>query len=184
LLVSASVASWCTTVIASLFAAGELSWSGVAAWNIVFPTMAGIHAIIGIGEGFITMLVLSAIVKTRPELLTDSSLQTQRNEHRPALLYGAVIVIGLLLLIAPFTSQLPDGLDRVAQSLGFETKKIDVHGFSSPFASYRFFGIGSPALSTIAAGLVGACVVCLLSFLVARVLLPREKNAHGTSSSF
>ena len=40
-LISASVASWCATVIASLFCAGELAWSGTTAWNIVFPTMAG-----------------------------------------------------------------------------------------------------------------------------------------------
>ena len=91
-LISASVASWCATVIASVFCAGELAWSGTAAWNIVYPAMVGIHAVIGVGEGLITMLVLSAIAKTRPELLTDTSIQTNRNENKPTLIYGAVIV--------------------------------------------------------------------------------------------
>jgi cobalt/nickel transport system permease protein len=183
MLISASVASWCTTVIAAVFCAGELSWSGVAAWNIVFPAMAGIHAIIGVGEGLITMLVLSAIAKTRPELLLKTSVQGTGKENTPALLYyGAMIVIAMLLFVAPFASRLPDGLDRVAQTLGFETKKIENLGFSTPLQEYRFFGIESPALSTIAAGVAGACIVFVFSFFLAGVLVPRKKTMNDSSS--
>jgi cobalt/nickel transport protein len=89
--------------------------------------------------------------------------------------YGPVIVIALLLLIAPFASQLPDGLDRVAQSLGFEIKKIDSQGFSTPLKDYRFFGIESPALSTTAAGVTGAIVVFAISYILAGILIPRKK---------
>lgn len=182
-LISASVASWCAVVIASVFCAAELAWSGTASWNIVFPAMAGIHAIIGVGEGLITMLVLSAIAKTRPELLTDKSIQKNGKENKPAIIYGAVLVIGLLLLIAPFASQLPDGLDRVAQSIGFETKKIQNQGFSTPLKDYRFFGIESPTLSTIAAGITGAGVVFVISFFLSGVLIPRKKNVRNSPSS-
>jgi len=183
-LISASVASWCAVVIASLFCAGELAWSGTAAWNIVFPAMAGIHAVIGVVEGLITMLVLAAIAKTRPELLTDTSIiQLNRKENKPALIYSAVIIIGMLLLVAPFASQLPDGLDRVAQSLGFETKKIENMGFSTPLKDYRFYGIESPVLSTIAAGITGAGIVFAISFLLAGVLIPRKKNAGNSPPS-
>ena len=177
-LISASVASWCATVIASIFCAGELAWSGSASWNIVFPTMAGIHAVIGIGEGLITMLVLSAVAKTRPELLTDTSIYIK--ESKPGFMYGTVIVIAFLLLIAPFASQLPDGLDRVAQSLGFEIKKIDNQGLSTPLNNYRFFGIESPAVSTIAAGVTGAIVVFAISFILARILIPRKKDVNNS----
>jgi cobalt/nickel transport system permease protein len=173
-LISASVASWCTTVIASVFCAGELAWSGIAAWNIVFPAMTGIHAIIGIGEGLITMLTLSAIAKTRPELLTDTAIRTNGKEYKPALMYSAVIIIGFLLFITPFASRLPDGLDHVAQSLGFESKKFDNQELSTPLKDYRFFNIESPALSTIAAGMCGAGVVFVISFLLARVLIPKK----------
>jgi cobalt/nickel transport system permease protein len=183
-LISASVASWCAVVIASVFCAGELAWSGTAAWNIVFPAMAGIHSVIGVVEGLITMLALAAIAKTRPELLTDTSIiQLNRKENKPVLIYGAVIVIGLLLLVAPFASQLPDGLDRVAQSLGFETKKIENMGFSTPLKDYRFYGIDSPVLSTIAAGLTGTGIVFAISFLLAGVLIPRKKNADNSPPS-
>ncbi len=182
-LISASVASWCAVVIASVFCAGELAWSGTAAWNIVFPAMAGIHAVIGIGEGLITMLVLSAIAKTRPELLTDKPMQANRKENKPAIIYVGIIIIGVLLLVAPFASQLPDGLDRVAQSIGFEAKKIENHGFSTPLKDYRFFCIESPTLSTIAAGVTGAGIVFAISFLLAGVLIPKEKNSSNLPSS-
>jgi cobalt/nickel transport system permease protein len=182
LLISASVASWCTTVIASVFCAGELSWSGIAAWNIVFPAMAGIHAIIGVGEGLITMLVLSAIAKTRPELLLKASGHGTRKENRPAFIYGVMIIVAMLLFVAPFASRRPDGLDRVAQTLGFETKKIENQGFSTPLQEYRFFGIESPALSTIAAGMTGACIVFVFSFFLAGVLIPRKKTTNDPSS--
>jgi len=182
-LISASVASWCTTVIASVFCAGELAWSGTAPWNIVFPAMAGIHAVIGVGEGLITMLVLSAIVKTRPELLTNTSIRSNRNENKSTLIYGIVIILGLILLIVPFASRLPDGLDRVAQSLGFESKKVANHGFSTPLKGYNFFGIESNALSTIAAGMSGAGIVFAISYLVAGVLVPRKKNADNSPYS-
>ena len=182
-LISASVASWCAVVIASLFCSGELAWSGTATWNIVFPAMAGIHAIIGIGECLITMLVLSAIVKTRPELLTDAFIHGNKKENIPTLVYGAVIVIGLLILIAPFASQLPDGLDRISRSLGFETKKIENIGFSTPLKDYRILGIESPALSTIIAGFTGAGIVFAISFFLTRILIPRKKNSNNSQSS-
>ena len=175
-LISASVASWCAVVTASIFCAGELAWSGTASWSVVFPAMAGIHAIIGFGEGLITMLVLSAIAKTRPELLIDESLKTNRKETKPALVYGAVIVIGLLLFVAPFASRLPDGLDRVAQSLGFETRKIESQGFAAPLKDYRFFGLESPELSTVAAGVAGAVMVFVISFFLSGVLIPRKEE--------
>jgi cobalt/nickel transport protein len=94
-----------------------------------------------------------------------------------------VIVIALLLLVAPFASQFPDGLDRVAQSLGFATKEIEHQGFSTPLKDYRFFGIESPTLSTIAAGITGAGVVFAISFILAGVLIPRKKNVDNSSSS-
>ena len=135
---------------------------------------------IGIGEGVITMLVLSAIFKTRPELLTEGPSHSK--EKTTAFVYGTVVVLAMLLLIAPFASRLPDGLERVAQALGFEFKKIDTYGFSTPLSNYRFFGIESPALSTIAAGVAGAVVVFVISYVLARVLIPGTKGANNSYS--
>ncbi|OHC07790.1 MAG: cobalamin biosynthesis protein CbiM [Planctomycetes bacterium RIFOXYD2_FULL_41_16] len=62
-------AAWCSLVLSATCCAVELSISGTAPLKIVLPAMAGIHAVIGIGEGFITIATLSLLTRVRPDLL-------------------------------------------------------------------------------------------------------------------
>jgi len=64
------LAGWLSVELAALMAAVELALSGTLAWQVVVPTMGGIHALIGIGEGSITVAVLAFLRVTRPDLLT------------------------------------------------------------------------------------------------------------------
>ena len=66
---AASFAAWLSTVMASVLCAGELAASGTVKWSVALPAMAGVHMLIGIGEGVITAMVLAAIAKVRPDLL-------------------------------------------------------------------------------------------------------------------
>ncbi len=68
-IIGAAVAAWFSVVIAASFCALELAISGLSPLRIVFPAMAGIHALIGIGEAIITVAVLSFIQKVRPDLI-------------------------------------------------------------------------------------------------------------------
>jgi len=68
--VSGFLAGWLSVVLAALSAAAELALSGTLAWQVVVPTMGGVHALIGIGEGLITVAVLAFLRVTRPDLLT------------------------------------------------------------------------------------------------------------------
>lgn len=61
--------AWCTTVLSSVCCAIELGISGTMPFKIVIPAMAGIHVIIGIGEGLITVATLNLLIKVRPDLL-------------------------------------------------------------------------------------------------------------------
>ena len=63
-------AAWLSVVVASLVAAFELAISGASPWGVVLPAMLGVHALIGIGEGLITVAVLAFLRATRPDLLT------------------------------------------------------------------------------------------------------------------
>ena len=69
-LASGFLAGWLSVELAALMAAVELALSGTLAWQVVVPTMGGIHALIGIGEGSITVAVLAFLRVTRPDLLT------------------------------------------------------------------------------------------------------------------
>lgn len=63
------VAGWVSILAAAVACAVELALSGTSPLSIALPAMAGIHALIGIGEGVITALVLSFVKATRPDLL-------------------------------------------------------------------------------------------------------------------
>lgn len=63
------VAAWSSIVLSAICCAIELGISGTVPLKIVVPAMAGIHAVIGIGEGFITIATLSLLIRVRPDLL-------------------------------------------------------------------------------------------------------------------
>lgn len=68
--IAAGAAAWAAIVLASLVCALELAVSGTSPLQVVVPAMTGIHAVIGIIEAVITVVVISAVIRTRPDLLT------------------------------------------------------------------------------------------------------------------
>jgi len=68
--VALAISSWLSIVMGASAAAIELAMSGTSPLMIALPAMAGIHAIIGIGEAVITMAAISLILKTRPDLIS------------------------------------------------------------------------------------------------------------------
>lgn len=68
-LVGAFVGAWSSVVIAAAACALELSVSGTIPLAAALPAMAGIHALIGIGEGLVTVAVMSLVMATRADLL-------------------------------------------------------------------------------------------------------------------
>lgn len=173
LLVAAAFGSWCSTVLAAICCALELASSGVARWSLLFPALAGVHMVIGLGEAAITALVLAAILKARPELLTPSPGSRPERPRRLAAV-GLAACLALLLFGLPFASSHPDGLERVATTLGFERRAAPAP-LAAPLDDYRLPGMGSAAAATSAAGLVGTLVVFALAQLLATALAPRAR---------
>jgi len=67
--VALTISSWFSIVMGASAAAIELAISGTSPLRVALPAMAGIHAIIGIGEAIITTAAISLILKTRPDLV-------------------------------------------------------------------------------------------------------------------
>jgi cobalt/nickel transport system permease protein len=67
--VASFAAAWLAVVAAASACAVELAISGTIPLAVVLPTMAAVHAVIGVGEGLITALALGALRATRPDLL-------------------------------------------------------------------------------------------------------------------
>ena len=138
--------------------------------------MTSVHALIGVGEGVITALVLAAVNVTRPELLQRESQRANSRSYTSFAIYGSIVIVGLLIFVAPFASPLPDVFEKVARFLGFEDRAVRQPLLSMPFAAYRFPGISSLRMSTVAAGAAGMLIVFILSVILAYVLYPNQKD--------
>lgn len=168
-LLAAGFAAWCSTMAAALACAAQLAASGVVAWGTVLAAMGGVHMVIGIGEAVITMLIVAVVVRARPELvmLAEPAEATGRGR---TLAYGAVLAIGSMVLVAPFASPLPDGLEHVAERFGFASRAVA--GQPAPLPDYTVTPLvdASPWLATVIAGGLGALVAFAVAWFVARAL--------------
>ncbi len=68
-MIGGGLAAWFTVVMGSVACAVELAISGTVPLRVALPAMAGVHAVIGIGEGLITAAVLALVLATRADLL-------------------------------------------------------------------------------------------------------------------
>jgi cobalt/nickel transport system permease protein len=165
-------AAWCSTVLASLTCAGELALSGTLAPAVVFPAMLGTHALIGIGEGLITSLVILTIARTRPDLLETETAPATRGTGWEFLAFGLVIALGLAIFVSPYACAWPDGLDKVAQQFGFEGRAATL--IKTWIPDYKMPGISSEGIATAIAGAIGTLIMFGLACVVGRVLVKKE----------
>lgn len=178
LVLASAFAAWCSTVLAASVCAGELALSGVAPWRTVFPGMAGVHMLIGLGEAAITACVLSAVARLRPELLSPPSSESageRRGPRAELVVLGLLVALGIALFLAPFASQLPDGLEALATQLGFASRAVETPVLAAPFPGYQPPGFAESGWGTAIAGVVGALIAFAFSALLARLLVPPER---------
>jgi cobalt/nickel transport system permease protein len=162
LFVGGFLAAWSSVEVSALGTALELSLSGTSPANIAIPAMGGIHALIGIGEGLITVGALAFLQSSRVDLLKTS--------RSPSAQGGLVWIMGLFLVIllavaSPLASRHPDGLMSVAAQYGFLSN--EQNPIYELIPHYLFPGIQNKSLSTILASLIGALIVFTVAVLVA-----------------
>ena len=165
-------AAWLSTVLAAMTCAGELAWSGTLPPEVVFPAMISVHALIGIGEGLITSLVILAIARTRPDLLEAENSPATRGAGIEFLAFGLVIALGLAIFVSPYACTWPDGLDKLAEKFGFA-------GHTATFIKtwipdYKMPGISSAGIATAIAGALGTLVMFGLAWGVGKILVRSE----------
>ena len=166
----AGIGAWIATMAAALFTALQLWLSGTTRLEIVVPAMLGVHALIGLGEALITMAALTYIEQTRPDLL---GIDNSKDAGGRGWIVAGILVSLIAIFISPLASGNPDGLEKVAQDLGFLNQ-----GLGSPYQilpDYTVPFFGETALSTVMAGIVGAVVIAGLIILIGRNL--RRKGA-------
>jgi len=170
-------AAWFAVVISSIATALELAISGTSPANIAIPAMAGIHALIGIGEGLITVGALVLIYAARPDFL---KVKENRGVSNNALWLGGLAIAIALAIAAPLASSNPDGLEKVAEQQGF--MDLANEPLYNIIPDYVFPGLSNEALATIIAGIVGALLVFAVVLFVAYTRRRAAQPQSRTSS--
>jgi len=173
-------AAWLSTVLASVTCAGELALSGTLPPGVVFPAMVSVHALIGIGEGLITALVILAIARTRPDLLETENVPGTHGTGLEFLAFGLVIALGLAIFVSPYACSWPDGLDKVAQKFGFEGHAATL--IKTWIPDYRMPGISSEGIATAIAGAIGTLIMFGLACIIGRLLVQGKDDSKSENT--
>lgn len=154
ILVSGFSAAWISVLLAALSVALQLAVSGTSPARLAIPAMAGVHALIGIGEGLITAGALAFILSVRPDLISQN--KSNLAESRFVWVVGFLLAVALVIA-APLASTRPDGLEMVAMQGGF-IDQVRAPLFEI-IPDYLIPGMANESLATIMAGLLGILII-------------------------
>lgn len=171
-LIAGFIAAWLSIEITALSVAIQLAISSTSPANLAIPAMAGVHALIGIGEGLITVGALAFLLSARPDLLQLS--EAPQVGSKLVWLVGLLVAVSLVIA-SPLASTNPDGLEWVAAQYGFLGSAQEPLYRILP--DYLFPGISNQALATIVAGILGIAIVFGVSIGVAYTR--RNRQASG-----
>lgn len=87
---------------------------------------------------------------------------------------GTLLFFILLIVLTLFSSSLPDGLEWVASRLGLVEQER--HLFSAPLADYVVSSRFSTALNQFLSAVIGAGIIILFLWVVARFTKRTHKN--------
>jgi cobalt/nickel transport system permease protein len=156
-------------------AAFSIEWlfgaSAPVAFDTVFGAMVGVHALIGIGEGLISALVIAAVLAARPDLVAGAADLDLADLSRPARVGTRTFVIGAFLssivvaaVVSQFAVDNPDGLEKVAEDEGFISSARDHALDSSIFADYATSGVDNATVSLAVAGVAGVLITLAVGY--------------------
>ncbi len=127
----------------------------------VLIAMVSSHLLIGLGEGIITALIVSLLLRVRSDLIYIKTNTDKKNSMSS--FYGLFIFLLLCLtLITPYASSSPDGLESVASDFGFS----EGSGIVLLLDDYGISGLNNDFLSTALSAVLGVVVVIGVSNIV------------------
>ena len=137
----------------------------------VLLAMVTTHFIIGFGEGIITALIITLLLRVRPDLIYAYE-RSDENTTKVSF-YGLFIILILLLsLITPFASSSPDGLESVAEEFGF----TQTDGIVLLLDDYGISAVNNNFISTVLSALLGVVILAIMFNLI----ISRRKSGKNS----
>jgi cobalt/nickel transport system permease protein len=174
--VGAMLGAFAATVCGAALVAAWLSLSGLYPLRGILPVMLVTHVAIGLLEAALTGAILVTLLKWRPDLAPGIGAGSA--ERRPVALGIGILGVALAVaaFVAPFASSLPDGLDRTAQTLGFEGRARAL--WPAPMPDYGLPWSGLAVVAPAVTGLAGTLAVAVLAWTISRSLASRDDASH------
>ena len=154
---SMGFAAWVSVMIAALACSIELALSGTIPFSKVIVAMLGTHAVIGVGEGLITVAVCSV-------LGMEPIRTSQKKSVAIPLIASGIIAI----MLSPFASGFPDGLEWIAGKYHFLNENAPT--FVTPLSDYSVSFMKNEVLSTSLAGVLGVAISFMVAFVFMRIV--------------
>ena len=137
----------------------------------VLLAMVTTHFIIGFGEGIITALIITLLIRVRPDLIYAYE-RSDENTTKVSF-YGLFIILILLLsLVTPFASSSPDGLESVAEEFGY----TQTDGIVLLLDDYGISAVNNDFISTVLSALLGITVLAIMFNLI----ISRRKSGKNS----
>jgi cobalt/nickel transport system permease protein len=165
LLVAAALAAYGSTAVVGGAVAVELAFSGIVPAGPALLVVGGSHAIVGLAEAGLTVMILAGVARSRPELLARAAAPRARTRR---LAWGAAVAALTLAILAVYVgSSRPDALEAATARLGLGGTG---GGFDAPLADYTA-PIGGPWV----AAALGVLVVFALAWGIATLATARRR---------
>ncbi|MBU1084469.1 MAG: energy-coupling factor ABC transporter permease [Candidatus Omnitrophota bacterium] len=159
--ISLAAAAWLSLMLAALACSAELALSGTISFLKVAGAMLSTHALIGIGEGLITAAAFFAFGEEK------IGITNKKSAYIPLITAGITAVV-----LSPFASGFPDGLEWVAQKYRFLHEAAP--SFVSPLSDYSVPVVNNDVLSGSLAGLIGVLITFFAAWGIARMIGKKE----------
>ncbi|MEZ5400800.1 MAG: energy-coupling factor ABC transporter permease [Bryobacteraceae bacterium] len=158
-----------SVLIASSLALLELRISGVRMPGVVVGISAGLFAVSAVLEGAITMAAFAAVERINRAWIHEPAKGNRQ---------GLGVIAGAAALLATagamLASSFPDGLEKLAETLGIEDRARTL--METPFADYELQSLENPMIRKAVAGLVGLTCIYLVCLATGRVLMRRRNG--------
>jgi NADH:ubiquinone oxidoreductase subunit 4 (subunit M) len=89
---------------------------------------------------------------------------------------AVVSIIVFLAILIPFASSNPDGLEKVAETMGIEEHEPVWKGLMS---DYSVEIAGTPYVSTLLAGVFGTLIVLMSTFIFGKAIASKKPHANS-----
>ncbi len=162
--VAAFVGAWLSVEVGAIATAFELAASGTSPLSLGLPAMAGVHALIGLGEALITAGAIALLQASRPEVLEAG--ETAPGRKGASFVAAGMMVALVVAILSPLASSSPDGLEAVAEREGFLNRALEPLFELLPDYSVPF--VLNETMTTILAVVVGTFIVFGVAWAIGR----------------